>query len=285
MVAPPVVWRPDERCCATATWPGSWRPSGIDDFPTLRATFDRRARVVLGRGRALPRAAVRHAVRRGCSTRRPASSGRRGSPAAGATRRRCASTRLDADRPAVVWEGEDGTTRTLSGAELRALTDRIAAGLAARGVGSGDAVGLFMPMVPETVAALFAIAKLGAIFLPIFSGYGADAVAIRLQDAAAVAVVTADGFTRRGKLVTMKETADAAVAQVAERAHRVWSSGAAATDTPMQAGSRHPPRRPARRRRSTARVGRQRTSVVRRVHERHDRSARRARCTCTAGSP
>src|SRR4029079_2933159 len=98
-------------------------------------------------------------------------------------------------------------------AELRATTDRIAAGLAARGVGAGDAVGLFMPMVPETVAALFAIAKLGAIFLPIFSGYGADAVAIRLVDAAAVAVLTADGFHRRGKLVPMKETADAAVAQ------------------------------------------------------------------------
>jgi acetyl-CoA synthetase len=69
-------------------------------------------------------------------------------------------------------------------------------------------------MVPETVAALFAIAKLGAVFLPIFSGYGADAVAIRLQDAAAVAVVTADGFTRRGKAIAMKEIADAAVAQV-----------------------------------------------------------------------
>src|SRR5262249_14329814 len=95
-----------------------------------------------------------------------------------------------------------------------ALTDRIAAGLAARGVQAGDAVGLFMPMVPETVAALFAIAKLGAVFLPIFSGYGADAVAIRLQDAAAVAVVTADGFRRRGKQIAMKEIADAAVAQV-----------------------------------------------------------------------
>src|SRR5258706_13186580 len=64
--------------------------------------------------------------------------------------------RLDADRPAVIWEGEDGATRTLDAAELRALTDRIASGLAARGVRVGDAVGLFVPMVPETVAALFA---------------------------------------------------------------------------------------------------------------------------------
>jgi len=143
--------------------------------------------------------------------------------------------RLDADRPAVVWEGEDGTVRALTGAEFQAMTDRIASGLAARGVTDGDAVGLFMPMVPETAAALFAIAKLGAIFLPIFSGYGADAVAIRLQDAQAVAVVTADGFIRRGKLVSMKETADAAVAQVPS-VHTVLVVTRADCDPPMRAG-------------------------------------------------
>ena len=115
---------------------------------------------------------------------------------------------------AVDWEAEDGTVRTLTWTELRALTDRIAAGLAARGVGAGDAVGLFLPMMPETVAALFAVAKLGAIFLPIFSGYGPDAVAVRLEDAGAVALITADGFTRRGRVVPMKETADLAVQQV-----------------------------------------------------------------------
>lgn len=116
------------------------------------------------------------------------------------------------DRPAVVWEGEEGTTRTLSYGELRALTDRIAHGLAARGVGEGDAVGIFLPIIPETVAAVMAVAKLGAIFLPIFSGYGADAVAIRLQDGGAKALITADATIRRGKLLPMKETADAAVA-------------------------------------------------------------------------
>jgi acetyl-CoA synthetase len=128
-----------------------------------------------------------------------------------------ATTCIDAragDEVVLVWEGEAGDVRELTGTDLRALTDRIAAGLAARGVKEGDAVGLFLPMVPETVAAMFAIAKLGAIFLPIFSGYGADAVAIRLNDAEAVALVTADGFTRRNKRVDMKETADAAVAQV-----------------------------------------------------------------------
>ena len=140
------------------------------------------------------------------------------------------------DGAAVVWEGEAGEVRTLSWTELRTLTDRIAAGLRARGVQRGDAVGLFLPMIPETVAALFAVAKLGAIFLPIFSGYGADAVAVRLADAGAVALITADGFTRRGKTVPMKETADHAVAQVDTVHTGVVVPRLGRDDVPMTAG-------------------------------------------------
>ena len=141
-----------------------------------------------------------------------------------------------ADVPAVVWEGEEGDVRTLTYAELRSLVDRIASGLRARGVGVGDAVGLFLPMVPETVAALFAVAKLGAIFLPIFSGYGADAVAIRLDDADAVALITADGFTRRDRVVPMKETADEAAARVSTIHTVVVVPRLGRDDVPMQAG-------------------------------------------------
>jgi acetyl-CoA synthetase len=112
--------------------------------------------------------------------------------------------------PAVVWEGEDGTVRTLTYAELREAADRLANGLRSLGVGKGDAVGIFMPMSPEIVAATLACAKLGAIYLPIFSGYGAEAVATRLQDAGAKVLLTADGFLRRGAPVPMKETADEA---------------------------------------------------------------------------
>src|SRR5207248_3291093 len=86
--------------------------------------------------------------------------------------------------------------------------------LAARGVGTGDAVGVFLPMVPETIATVLAVAKLGAVFLPLFSGYGAPAVASRLADADAKALVTADGFLRRGSVVAMKRVADDAVAAV-----------------------------------------------------------------------
>jgi acetyl-CoA synthetase len=115
------------------------------------------------------------------------------------------------DRTAVIWEGEDGDTRALTYGELRAEVDRFANALRALGIKTGDAVGIFMPMIPENVIALYACSKLGATWLPIFSGFAASAVAARLQDADAVALITADGFWRRGSQVPMKEIADEAV--------------------------------------------------------------------------
>ncbi len=114
------------------------------------------------------------------------------------------------DAVAVLWEGEDGPVRSVTYRELREMADRLAGGLASLGVGERDAVGIFMPMAPETVAAVLACAKLGAVYLPIFSGYAADAVATRLRDADAKVLLTADGFPRRGAQVAMKETADEA---------------------------------------------------------------------------
>src|SRR5207302_499606 len=78
----------------------------------------------------------------------------------------------------------------------------------------GDAVGIYMPMLPETVAALIAVMKLGAVYLPLFSGYAAGAIATRLADAEAKALITADGFYRRGSVVDMKAVADDAVASI-----------------------------------------------------------------------
>ncbi len=115
------------------------------------------------------------------------------------------------DKPAVVWEGEDGSTATYTYAQLLALTNRAANALRALGVGKGDRVAIYMPMIPETVAATLACGKLGAVYMPVFSGYGAEAVATRLQDSGAKVVVTADGFHRRGRVVSMKATADDAV--------------------------------------------------------------------------
>ncbi|MGH2727814.1 MAG: acyl-CoA synthetase, partial [Actinomycetota bacterium] len=114
------------------------------------------------------------------------------------------------DASALIWEGEDGDVRRFTYAELKDAVDRLANGLASLGIRAGDAVGVYMPMIPENVFALMALAKLGAISLPIFSGFAPGAVAARLVDADAKAIVTADGFKRRGQVVAMKEAADEA---------------------------------------------------------------------------
>jgi acetyl-CoA synthetase len=117
-----------------------------------------------------------------------------------------------ADRHAFRWETEDGEAGHLTYAELRQRVSQCAAGLEAIGVHKGDRVALFMPMCPELIISFFAVIRLGAIVLPLFSGYGADAVATRLRDSEATTLVTADGFLRRGQPVRMKPIADEAVA-------------------------------------------------------------------------
>ena len=116
-------------------------------------------------------------------------------------------------RVAVRWEGEEGDTRSETYGELWRDVNQCAAGLKALGVRPGDRVALFMPMCPELVIAFFAIIRLGGIVLPLFSGYGEDAVRTRLQDAGASVLFTADGFWRRGQQVHMKPVADAAVVE------------------------------------------------------------------------
>ena len=123
---------------------------------------------------------------------------------------------------ALRWEGEEqgeegeerveSATRTLTYGELFGEVNRAANALRELGVTKGDRVALFMPMCPELVVAFFAAIKLGAVVLPLFSGYGVDAVATRLRDAEAKLVITADGFWRRGRAVAMKPVADQAVA-------------------------------------------------------------------------
>jgi acetyl-CoA synthetase len=120
--------------------------------------------------------------------------------------------RLRPQATALIWEGEDGAVTTLTYAELAAQVNRAANALKALGLGKGDRVGVFMPMVPETVIATLAISKIGAIYIPIFSGYAGAAVATRLGDCGARLLITADGFYRRGGQVPMKETADEAAA-------------------------------------------------------------------------
>ncbi len=119
-----------------------------------------------------------------------------------------------ADKVAVVYEGDRGQHRSLTFSELDAEVRRFAANLTALGVKRGDRVVMFLPVLPEAVITYLACAMIGAISVPAFTGYGADALATRLRDSEAVALVTCDGTTRRGKPIAMKDTADAALDQV-----------------------------------------------------------------------
>ena len=117
------------------------------------------------------------------------------------------------DTPAVIYEADSGARRQITFAELDAEVERAARGLRDLGIGKSDRVGLFLPVIPEAAVALLACAKIGAVAVPAFSGYGPDPLAARLNAADAVALVTVDGSTRRAKRVAMKETADAALEQ------------------------------------------------------------------------
>ncbi|MEC1473404.1 AMP-binding protein [Bacillus haynesii] len=115
-----------------------------------------------------------------------------------------------ADRTALIWESEDGKTERITYSSLHQKVARVAAGFKKQGIAKGDVIAIYMPMIPETVIAMLAAAKIGAVFLPVFSGYGAHAAAARLSAAEAKILVTADGFLRRGKKVCMKKEADKA---------------------------------------------------------------------------
>ena len=116
---------------------------------------------------------------------------------------------------ALIWEGEDGAERRYTFRELRDAVARLGSVLREAGVARGDRVGIFMPLIPETAIGLLAIAYIGAIAVPAFSGYGPDALATRLADAGAKVLLTVDGVHRRGKPVVSKHIADEALAQVA----------------------------------------------------------------------
>ncbi|MDX2005427.1 MAG: AMP-binding protein [Meiothermus sp.] len=114
------------------------------------------------------------------------------------------------DDTALIWEGEDGATRRLSYQELQESVAQAVQGLRGLGVGRGDRVGIFLPMLPETAVSALAVAAMGAVFVPIFSGYAAEAAASRLNDAEAKLIITADGFYRRGSRVRLLDSARAA---------------------------------------------------------------------------
>src|SRR6476619_1190579 len=116
-----------------------------------------------------------------------------------------------ADEAAAVWQSEDGQRRSVSYRELSDDVTRLAEALARLGVEAGDRVAIFLPMSPEVAIASHACAHLGAVQVPVFSGFAAPAIAARLQHAEAKAVITADGSLRRGREMPMKALVDEAL--------------------------------------------------------------------------
>ena len=153
----------------------------------------------LGQGAGLA-AAVREVVRRGAGS----------TPSYNCVDRHCDGP--DQNKAALIWEGEPGDRRVLRYQDLLREVSKFANVLKGLGVRNGDVVAVYMPLVPELVIALLACARIGAPHTVIFGGFSAESLSGRIQDCKAKVLVTADGGYRRGKLVPLKENADAAAA-------------------------------------------------------------------------
>ncbi|MEO8574410.1 MAG: AMP-binding protein [Pyrinomonadaceae bacterium] len=115
------------------------------------------------------------------------------------------------DQPAVIWEGEEGEPQGISYKHLLSVVSTYAGLLRHEGFGKGDAIGIHLPMMLDTVEVLLAINRIGAIAVPVFSGYGVDAIASRMNAVRARGLVTFDGVTRRGKEINALDIARDAV--------------------------------------------------------------------------
>ncbi len=115
------------------------------------------------------------------------------------------------DQAAIIWEGEEGEVLELTYKDLKGDVELCSAGLREYGLGKGDAIGIHLPMIVETVIALLAINRIGAIAVPVFSGYGIEAISSRFNAVKAKAVFTCEGFTRRGKFIDTFSIAKSAI--------------------------------------------------------------------------
>ncbi|MEX2612514.1 MAG: AMP-binding protein, partial [Gaiellaceae bacterium] len=149
--------------------------------------------------------------------------------------------RWAAEQPAeeaALWQAEDGSRSALTWSELSLEVTRLAEALVELGIREGDAVGMYLPMSPQAAIVSHACAHVGAIQVPIFSGFAAPAVAARLADAEAKVLVTADGTLRRGSTVPMKEIVDEALREAPSVEHVVvWRR--LGIDIPMTSGRDH----------------------------------------------
>ncbi len=141
------------------------------------------------------------------------------------------------DDVGAIFAGEDGERAVWSWAELSRDVVRLAEALAGLGVAAGDRVAVYMPMSPEAAIALHACAHLGAVQVPIFSGFAAAAVVQRLQDSGAKVVITADWSYRRGRRMPMRATIDEALRGAPSVEHVVeWRRGDGGWSIPLGDG-------------------------------------------------
>lgn len=121
--------------------------------------------------------------------------------------------RGNANKVAFFWEGEPGDTRVLTYGQMLTEVSKFANVLKSKGVGMGDRVAIYMPMIPEAAVAMLACARIGATHSVVFGGFSASALADRINDAQAKLVITADGGFRRGSVLPLKPAVDEAVAE------------------------------------------------------------------------
>ncbi|MCP4000757.1 MAG: acetate--CoA ligase [Gammaproteobacteria bacterium] len=125
------------------------------------------------------------------------------------------------NKPAIIFEGEQGDRKTLSYSELLTEVSRFANALKAQGIEAGDRVVIYMPMTPEAVIAMQACARIGAVHSVVFGGFSANALRDRIIDAAAKMVITADGAHRGGSIVELKQATDTALSDACDSIERV----------------------------------------------------------------
>ncbi|QMU54768.1 MAG: acetate--CoA ligase [Nitrosopumilus sp.] len=116
-----------------------------------------------------------------------------------------------ADKPAIIWEGENGESRAVTYSEMFVQVQKFANVLKSLGVQKGDRVTVYLPMVPELPISMLACARIGAIHTVIFSGFSAASIRDRVNDSKSKVIITADGGYRRGKIVKLKDVVDEAI--------------------------------------------------------------------------
>jgi len=140
-----------------------------------------------------------------------------------------------ANQAAIIFEGEPGDVRTITYRQLHREVCRFANGLKSLGLGRGDRVAIYMPMVPEAAIAMLACARLGVIHTVIFGGFSSEAIKDRVNDCQARAIITADGGWRRGKIIELKTNVDRALPGTPTVEHVIVLKRTG-QDVPMAAG-------------------------------------------------